>query len=142
MILVRARVFAGHPDTQALFFSGKPRDPVALTSSGAASGIQALPGGRILFSRSSVRSPNDVFVIRDQSSSVDPPVVAQITNFTAADLTRKYRAAGEEFWCKGALDRDVQGWIFKPKGFRKGGEKALPVALLIHGGAFLRSAKR
>ncbi|KAL1702382.1 Alpha/Beta hydrolase protein [Schizophyllum commune] len=113
---------------------GKPRNPVALTSSGAASGIQALTGGRILFSRSSFRSPNDVFVISDQSSCVDPPVVAQITNFTAADLTTKYVAAGEEFWFKGALDRDVQGWIFLPKNFEKGEEKQWPVALLIHGG--------
>ena len=36
----------------------------------------------------------------------------------------------------------MQGWIFKPKGFKKGEEKAWPVALLIHGGAFLRSAER
>ncbi|KAI4523986.1 alpha/beta-hydrolase [Schizophyllum commune Loenen D] len=113
---------------------GKPRNPVALTSSGAASGIQALPGGRILFSRSSFTSPNDVFVISDGTSSVDAPVATQITSFTFADLADKYLAEGEEFWVKGALDRDVQGWIFKPKGFRKGEEKAWPVVLLIHGG--------
>ena len=45
-------------------------------------------------------------------------------------------AEGEEFWFKGALDRNVQGWISKPKGSRKGGEKAWPVALLIHGGEY------
>jgi hypothetical protein len=37
--------------------------PVALTHSGAASGIQALPNGRAVFSHSSFTSPNDVFLI-------------------------------------------------------------------------------
>ena len=75
-------------------------------------------------------------MISDGTSFVDAPVANQITSFTSADLTSKYLAEGEEFWFKGALDRDVQGWIFKPKGFRKGEEKTWPVALLIHGGQY------
>ena len=70
------------------------------------------------------------------SLATKPPTITQITNFTSADLANKHLAEGEEFWFKGALDRDVQGWIFKPKGFEKGTEKAWPVALLIHGGEY------
>ncbi|KAL1760448.1 Alpha/Beta hydrolase protein [Schizophyllum commune] len=109
--------------------------PVALTNTGAASGVQALIGGRVLFSRSSFTSPNDVFVISAiEAEATKPPTITQITNFTSADLASKHLAEGEEFWFKGALDRDVQGWILKPKGFKKGEEKAWPVVLLIHGG--------
>ncbi|TRM60533.1 Alpha/Beta hydrolase protein [Schizophyllum amplum] len=114
--------------------------PLALTSSGAASGVQPLIGGRVLFSRSSFVSPNDVFVLSGiEESNADatlakPPTVTQLTNFTAADLAEKHMSGGEEFWFKGALDRDVQGWILTPKGFKKGDEAAWPVVLLIHGG--------
>ena len=134
--------------------------PVALTNTGAASGVQALIGGRVLFSRSSFTSPNDVFVISaieadgacflwikpclDSDTTISlaskPPTITQITNFTSADLANKHLAKGEEFWFKGALDRDVQGSILKPKGFKKGEEKAWPVVLLIHGGEFASHA--
>ncbi|TFY59295.1 hypothetical protein EVJ58_g5864, partial [Rhodofomes roseus] len=36
------------------------REPIELTSSGAASGVQVLPNDRLLFTRSSLTSPNDV----------------------------------------------------------------------------------
>jgi dipeptidyl aminopeptidase/acylaminoacyl peptidase len=38
----------------------------------------------------------------------------------------------EEFWFKGAAANDLQGWILKPPGFRKG--KKYPSVLEIHGG--------
>ncbi|KAJ7175992.1 Alpha/Beta hydrolase protein [Mycena filopes] len=120
--------------------------PVPLMTSGAASGIQVLTGGRLLFSRSSLTSPNDVYVIRDLQAvehaviqSSDPiadvkPNIEQITRFTADALSSKDLASGEEFWFKGALDKDVQGWVLKPKGFKKDDKKKWPVLLLIHGG--------
>jgi dipeptidyl aminopeptidase/acylaminoacyl peptidase len=121
-------------------------DPVPLVHSGASSGIQTLPNGRLLFSRSSFTAPNDAYLIRDlhsfeaslKASPVSPPEfkgkIDQITRFTASDLEGKDLDQGEEFWFKGALDKDVQGWVFKPKGWKKSDKKKWPVVLGIHGG--------
>ncbi|KAK7048493.1 dipeptidyl-peptidase 5 [Favolaschia claudopus] len=129
-----------HPDLPAKF-----EKPVVLVNSGAASGLQLLPNGRLLFSRSSLTSPNDVYVIRglksfeedlqaSESSLEFKGSVEQITRFTADDLKGKDLDAGEEFWFKGALDKDIQGWILRPKGWSKDDKKKWPVVLLIHGG--------
>ncbi|KAJ7695678.1 Alpha/Beta hydrolase protein [Mycena rosella] len=119
--------------------------PVPLVQSGAASGIQTLSNGRLLFSRSSFTSPNDVYVIHGLStfeSEIHASEVTlefkgkieQLTHFTADALESKGLDAGEEFWFKGALDKDVQGWILKPKGWKTSDQKKWPVVLLIHGG--------
>ena len=60
--------------------------------------------------------------------------VEQITRFTENSLKGKDLSAGEEFWFKGADDKNVQGWVLKPKGWKAGEKKKWPVALLIHGG--------
>lgn len=39
--------------------------PVAITHTGAASGLQTLPGNKIIFSQSSFTSPNDVYLVKD-----------------------------------------------------------------------------
>ncbi|KAJ7147076.1 Alpha/Beta hydrolase protein [Mycena crocata] len=119
--------------------------PVPLVQSGASSGIQPLPNGRLLFSRSSFTSPNDVYLIRDLDAFEKAigtsgttlefkGEIQRITRFTAEDLEGKELDKGEEFWFKGALDKDVQGWILKPKGWNKDDKKKWPVVLLIHGG--------
>ena len=119
--------------------------PVALTRSRAASGIQTLFTGRLLFTQSSFTSPNDVFIIRglkrweadiEQNENPVPFTgqVEQITRFTENSLKGKDLSAGEEFWFKGADDKNVQGWVLKPKGWKAGEKKKWPVALLIHGG--------
>jgi dipeptidyl aminopeptidase/acylaminoacyl peptidase len=123
-----------------------------LTQSGAASGIQALPNGRALFSRSSLTSANDVFLISalkhlenehlpsdERSRRVS---IEQITTFTRAALEGKDLAEGEDFWFKGANDKRVQGWALKPKGFKKGERKKWPVVLLIHGGVCVHYTDR
>jgi hypothetical protein len=119
--------------------------PIALTQRGAASGIQPLPGGRLLFSRSSFTSPNDVFLIHDLKTFEDDiqagrsiskfnGKIEQITHLTADALKGKDMDEGEEFWFKGALEKDVQGWLFKPKGWHKNDKKKWPVVMIIHGG--------
>ncbi|KAJ7485987.1 Alpha/Beta hydrolase protein [Mycena galericulata] len=129
-----------HPELAPKFYT-----PTPLAQSGAASGIQTLPNGRLLFSRSSFTSPNDVYIIRDLKTfesdlhaSQEPLEfkgdVEQITNFSADALEGKNLDSGEEFWFKGALDKDVQGWVLKPKGWNKHDKKKWPVLLLIHGG--------
>ncbi len=42
---------------------------------------------------------------------------------------------GESFWFEGAEGKNVQGWLMKPKGWKKDDKKKVwPVAVLIHGG--------
>jgi len=120
--------------------------PVAITHSKAASGLQTLPGGKIVFSQSSLTSPNDVFVatnlksfeagILSGNAASAKPTIDQITNLSAVDLKGKNLSEGEEFWFKGALDKNVQGWALKPKGWKAGEKKKWPGVLLIHGGLF------
>ena len=112
--------------------------PHAITTSGAASGIQVLTNGRILFTRSSYTSPNDVFVIRGlkEEFSLDhlkSITVEQLSKFTADALSGKGLAPAEEFYFDGA-EQEIQGWILKPVGFKEGEKKKYPVLLLIHGG--------
>jgi dipeptidyl aminopeptidase/acylaminoacyl peptidase len=120
--------------------------PFPITHSKAASGLQTFPGGYLIFSQSSLTSPNDVFVIRhlkaleaaiSSGDSVELATVklARITNFSEADLKDKSLSEGEEFWFRGALDKQVQGWALKPTGWKEGEKKKWPVVLLIHGGA-------
>lgn len=119
--------------------------PVVITSTGAASGLQTLPYGRAIISRSSYTSPNDVYLISGLNSveteilQSDEPItfkgdVRQVTRFTEDSLHGKKLSVGEEFWFKGAEDKDVQGWVLKPRGWTEGDKKKWPVVLLIHGG--------
>ncbi|KAG6857145.1 hypothetical protein H0H87_008715 [Tephrocybe sp. NHM501043] len=130
--------------------SKKYTTPVALTNSKAASGIQPLFYGRLIFSQSSLTSPNDVFIIRNLQRLEDfilqsdepiqfDPQIDQLTRLTEHALLEANLSSGETFWFKGALGKDVQGWALKPGGWKEGETKKWPVVLLIHGGqrAFL-----
>ncbi|KAJ7147078.1 Alpha/Beta hydrolase protein [Mycena crocata] len=120
--------------------------PVVLTHKGAAVGIQPLPTGGLLFTMSSYTSPNDVYLIRDvgnfgkeiktmnQARLEFKGEIHQITHLTADELSEKDLHAGEEFWFKGALGKDVHGWLFKPKGWKKEDKKKWPIVMVIHGG--------
>ena len=99
-----------------------------------------------MFSQSSLTSPNDVFVVRHLntlaaaiscggSAALAKVKLGRITNFSEADLKDKGLSEGEEIWFTGALDKRVQGWALKPKGWKEGDKKKWPVILLIHGGA-------
>ena len=126
-------------------FGPRYSKPVAITHKGASSGIQVLSGERIAFTQSSFTSPNDVFIARgldvfqevllgsDDASGTNV-VVERITNLTEADLAAKELDKGEEFWFRGARNKRVQGWKFRPKGLEKGDKKKWPVVLIVHGG--------
>lgn len=118
---------------------------MAITHNKAASGLQTLPGDRILFSQSSLTSPNDVYIVRGlktvekailagNNNVKDIVNVEKLTSFSEADLKDKGLSQGEEFWFKGALDKNIQGWTLKPKGWKSGEVKKWPAILLIHGG--------
>ena len=101
-----------------------------------------------MYSQSSFTKPNDVYVIRglDQLPTSydswdndtkhlgsDTFTVAQLTKFTEEELKDKQLDAGEEFYFDGA-EREIQGWILKPKGYSKDDKKKWAPLLFIHGG--------
>lgn len=109
--------------------------PHPLTSDHAASSVQILPNGRLIFTQSSLTSPNDVFIVRGlKGLDTSNLTYQQVTKFTADGLKGKDLDAGESFWFEGAEGKKVQGWTLKPKGWKEGATKAFPVVLLIHGG--------
>ncbi|KAJ3574733.1 hypothetical protein NP233_g1569 [Leucocoprinus birnbaumii] len=117
-------------------------EPVELTSSGSSSSIYPLHPGRLLFTRSSLTSPNDVFLIQhlprslnEYTSSQNPRGdIQQVTRFTESSLAPKGLDPGEDFWFSGANDKKIHGWALKPRGWKEGQKKKYPVVLLIHGG--------
>ena len=130
-----------HPKLDAKFTT-----PTLVYLSNAASGLQILNCDKILFSQSSLTSPNDVWILKDLKPLENAILagdhvesqrqVQRMTNFSA-DLKNKRLSPGEEFWFKGADNKDVQGWIVKPKGWKLGDNKKWPVILFIHGGQLL-----
>lgn len=129
-----------HPKLDA-----KSTTPTLVFASSAASGLHTLSSDLILFTQSSFISANDVFVIKDLKSlerailagdQVDSiqTKVERLTYFSESDLKTKKLSQGEEFWFKGAANKDVQGWVMKPKGWKAGEKKKWPVILFIHGG--------
>jgi dipeptidyl aminopeptidase/acylaminoacyl peptidase len=106
--------------------------PTPLVESGAASGLQPLPVGGLVFTRSSLTSPNDVFVL-SASDIVHKKAPRQVTSFAAKKLAGKHLDAGRELFWQGAK-QTIQGWVLTPPGFKKGEDKKWPVVMLIHGG--------
>ncbi|TBU27033.1 Alpha/Beta hydrolase protein [Dichomitus squalens] len=104
-----------------------------ITSTGSASAIQPRSDGRLVFTRSSLTSPNDVFVLRGLNES-GKPAVEQLTRFAASALKSKSLDEGSDFWFEGAEGKEVHGWLLKPPGFKEGEKKKWPVLLAIHGG--------
>ncbi|KAI0004573.1 alpha/beta-hydrolase [Russula compacta] len=117
--------------------------PKPLTHNGAVTALQILPNGRLIFSRSSLRGPNDVFIIRrlheleadfakgDFKSTGTPE---QITQFSEKALVGKTLHPPEDFYFEGAKGKQVHGFVVKPHGWKEGDERKWPGLLFIHGG--------
>ncbi len=112
-------------------FAAEFRTPRVVTSSGTASAIQPLADGRLLYTRSSLTTPNDVFVLHSLDAK---PATEQLTRFTANGLQGKSLDTGSDFWFEGAEGKTVHGWLLKPPGFKEGEKKKWPILLMIHGG--------
>ncbi|KAF5369307.1 hypothetical protein D9758_002810 [Tetrapyrgos nigripes] len=125
--------------------SPKYYTPVPINEDGAASGLQTLYFGKLIFSKSSLTSPNDLFfvtglkaleqeIVQSDSVAKFTGSIQQVTHFTEDELKGKNLSQGEDFWFKGAGDIDVHGLALKPRGWEEGQKKKYPVVLLIHGG--------
>lgn len=119
--------------------------PQPLTHSGAVTALQILPNGRLIFSRSSLRGPNDVFIVRElrqletnlteaQGSFEWKGTPEQITRFTGEALAGKTLRPPEDFYFEGAEGKKVHGFVVKPYGWKAGDTKKWPGLLFIHGG--------
>ncbi|KAI0269780.1 alpha/beta-hydrolase [Gloeopeniophorella convolvens] len=119
--------------------------PQPLTDSGAVTAVQTLPNGRLIFSRSSLQGPNDVYIVRGlreleadlaRAKSDFKPKVApqQITRFTEEALTGKTLRPPEDFYFEGAEGKTIHGFVIKPYGWKEGEKTKYPVLLWIHGG--------
>ncbi|KXN88269.1 Dipeptidyl-peptidase 5 [Leucoagaricus sp. SymC.cos] len=124
-----------HPHFDKLY-----TEPFELTSIGSASSLYLLHPGRLLFTRSTLTSPNDAFLIqhlpRYLSDFLNPSGgdLQQVTGFTQAALAPKGLSPGEDFYFHGAHGKKIHGWALKPRGWKEGQKKKYPVVLLIHGG--------
>ncbi|KAG8785786.1 hypothetical protein FRC12_017181 [Ceratobasidium sp. 428] len=113
--------------------------PVALTTEHTASSPQALPGGRVSFTSSSLSHPNDIYVLSGLDVGTVPSKIqiTRVSKFAESGLSDLKLTQAEDFWFQGALGKNVQGWIVRPPGadaesIKKG--KKWPVVFLIHGG--------
>jgi hypothetical protein len=135
------------PDESTTDPSLPPRyvTPKSLTHNGAVTALQILPQGRLIYSRSSLQGPNDVFIVRglheietdlvntqgDFNLEVTPE---QITRFAEKTLAGKILRPPEDFYFEGAEGKQVHGFVVKPYGWKEGEKKKWPGVLLIHGG--------
>ena len=122
--------------------------PFQLTFTGSVSSIYPLHLGRLLFSCSSLTSPNDVLLIQHLSQFLSEFTypkssskgekrqgnVQQVSWFTQAKLAEKRLSPGEEFYFVCANEKTIQGWALKPREWVGGQKKKYLVVLLIYGG--------
>jgi dipeptidyl aminopeptidase/acylaminoacyl peptidase len=159
--LGRAKVFAlAVPDTPSnlTMDAHVPATPVALTSDGFATAVQPLADGRLVFTKNTTSTPNEVFLLTPTSLgslTLGQNKEERLTSFADAALKGKHTAPPEEMWFSGAEDRQVHSWVAFPPGYDKNSDKKYPVSpfllyrnaiahripvmsqviMLVHGGA-------
>ncbi len=88
-----------------------------------------LAGGRLLFSRDTLRQPAELFTIKPDGSDQ-----RQVTHVNDARVAAITWGEYEQFSFTGAKGDTVYGYVMKPAGFDARKTKKAPVAFLIHGG--------
>ena len=114
----------GHKTLWELGLDGS--EPVKLVSGGTVGAFDDA-GGRIVYTRNSLKSPDELHVF-DRATGDS----RKITDFAARTLAGVTMGDFEQFSFVGAGGDTVYGFVVKPAGFRRGEE--YPVAFLIHGG--------
>lgn len=103
--------------------TGEVRELVGEHYNGTASMTAA---GEVVYLQDSFMSPADVWLRLADGSA------RQLTRANEESLKKTLMSQSEEFEFAGAGGHKVQGWIFKPVGFKSG--KKYPLAFIIHGG--------
>jgi dipeptidyl aminopeptidase/acylaminoacyl peptidase len=136
--------FVFSPDGKTVLFTAEREGTENLYSVDSAGGtpreivtggvIGSLQAGRgfVLFSKTTLTSPADLF-----RASVDAPMTAPAKVTRLTDANPAFRgdvafAAPESLWVKGAKGDRVQYWLVKPPSFDPA--KKYPAVFLIHGG--------
>ncbi|HVB36305.1 MAG TPA: S9 family peptidase [Candidatus Acidoferrales bacterium] len=134
--------YAWSPDSQTIYFQAEDKAEMPIYSIVAAPGNSPKTvvadgfneefslsgdGKRIVFSRSSIAYPAELF-----SANPDGTGVRQITHQNAALLAPLEMPAAEPFWFMGANNTKVEGLLLKPPHFDA--TKKYPMLLLVHGG--------
>jgi dipeptidyl aminopeptidase/acylaminoacyl peptidase len=87
----------------------------------------SLAGGRLVYSRSDLRSPAELYCLRDGGKGA-----AKLTDINKERVAAARMGDCEQFSFLGAGDETVYAYVVKPVDFDAG--KKYPVAFLIHGG--------
>jgi dipeptidyl aminopeptidase/acylaminoacyl peptidase len=91
--------------------------------------LSVTPDGKtLLFSRNSIKFPNEIYSLDLAGKSAAQPV----THINDAVFAQVEMPEMESFWFTGALNAKVQGFIIRPPNFDA--SKKYPVKFLIHGG--------
>jgi dipeptidyl aminopeptidase/acylaminoacyl peptidase len=98
-------------------------EPRALTSEGTAHTLCPLPDGRLVFSKSTMAHPSEVYFL---GSSHDAPE-RRLTRIADAGLKDFVLEPPREVWFAGAEGRQVHGWVLLPPGFERGAVARYPV---------------
>jgi dipeptidyl aminopeptidase/acylaminoacyl peptidase len=106
---------------------GEPKMLVAVGTND--SPTPTLDGKTIVFTRNSVRFPNELFTA---STSADKQQGTQLTQINDAVLGPIQMQPAEPFWFTGSEKHKVQGFLLKPPNFDA--SKKYPVKFLMHGG--------
>ena len=126
------KVFALPLDTTA-----NTTAPIALTRNGAASGLQPLRDGRLIYTHRSLTIPGTVVILSNIRAVLSDSfaMVSQEISQPPSILTASHSYAHlEEFWFDGE-ERKIHGFVLKPSGWTpKDANESWPVVLLIHGG--------
>jgi len=82
-------------------------------------------GSTIAFSATDEATPSEVWVLQDGKAK-------RVTEMTKSIKEKLWIGQPEEFWFTSTGGAQLQGWVMKPNGFKKG--KRYPTVLMIHGG--------
>jgi len=129
------------PDSKTIYFTSEDKGEIPIYKidvdrpnhidevlRGANDELQVSGDGKTLvFSRMSVRAPNEVYKLA--IGSKEPQ---QLTHVNDAVLSQVTMEPMETFWFTGAEAAKVQGFLIKPPNFKEG--RKYPVKFLIHGG--------
>ena len=147
--------FVWAPDSQSLFFTAEHygRSPIFrvfldrpnpwnfAVVNGHNDDVAVTADGTLVFTRVSVRAPNEIFkskvdvnarqcVVLDSDRECYP--AEQLTHVNDTVLSQVSMQPLEPFWFTGAANQKVQGFLVKPPNFDP--KKKYPLKFLIHGG--------